>query len=128
MRLLVVDREQAVREVIQDLLADYEIEVRQAASRGEAGLELRRIAFDVLLCHLSMLREGGGWLIREGRRTRPGLRIVAMSASGSRATPAEADAMLQKPFTRAELLDALRKDSPPAPRPAAASRAPTGLS
>ena len=69
MRLLVVDRESAVREVIEDLLVDHQIEVHQAADREQARRALAGSDFDALLCHLNILQEEGLQLVREARRT-----------------------------------------------------------
>ena len=107
-RTLVADRDEDVRNVVEDLLLDHGCEVRQAVNADEAVLELRGEAFDVLLCHLELLRSGGGRLGRRARELQPALRVVAMSAAGAQADRGEADANLAKPFTGQQLLEALR--------------------
>jgi CheY-like chemotaxis protein len=103
-RVLVVDGDVDVRNVIEELLVDHGFEVSQAPSPDEAVAELRRAAFDALVCHLEMLRARDDCLARRARELRPALKVIAMSAGASRATRDEADANLAKPFTRAQLI------------------------
>ena len=107
-RVLVGDRDADVRNVVEDLLLNHDFEVRQAANTDEAMLELRNGDFDVLLCHLGLLRSEDGRLSRRAQELQPALRVVAMSAAGGQAGHGEADANLAKPFTRSQLLAALR--------------------
>ncbi len=107
-KVLVADRDADIRHVVEDLLIDDGFEVRQAADANEALLELRDGAFDVLLCHQELLRSGDGRLGRRAQELHPALRVVAMSAGGSQARSDEADANLAKPFTRSQLVAALR--------------------
>jgi DNA-binding NtrC family response regulator len=102
--VLVVDSDDDVRNVIEELLIDHGFQVRQAPSPYDAAVELRNAVFDALVCHLEMLRQEDECLARRARELRPGLKVIAMSAGGSRATSDEADANLAKPFTRAQLL------------------------
>lgn len=107
-RVLVVDADAEVRDVVEDLLFERGFEVRQAANAAEAVLELRANTFDVLLCHLPVLHSGHDPLRRRIREFQPTLRVVAMSATGARASSDEASVSLSKPFTRSQLLQALR--------------------
>jgi DNA-binding NtrC family response regulator len=107
-RVLVADHDADVRNVVEDLLFDQDFEVRQAESTDDAVLELRQGAFDVVLCHLQLLRSGNGLLARCTRELQPALRVVAMSSAGAQARTDEADENLAKPFTRSQLLAALR--------------------
>jgi len=104
-----VDGDAEIRDVVQDLLSDEDFDVDQAANADDAVLALRRTAFQVMLCHLPLLRSRSGLLGRSARQLRPDMRIVAMTASGGRAKENEASANLAKPFGRAQLLDALRR-------------------
>ena len=104
-RVLVADRDADIRSVVEDLLLDQGIEVRQAANTDEAVLELQGGAIDILLCHLDLLRSAGGRLGRRAKELQPTLRVVAMSAALAQAE--EADANLAKPFTRSQLMAAL---------------------
>lgn len=109
MRVLVVDADPDLREVIADLLIDPGLTVVEARDADEALQALQGDAVDVLLCHLPILRSAGGRLCRRVHALRPPPRIVAMSAIGCRAASDEADANLAKPFTRSQLLAAVRR-------------------
>jgi two-component system response regulator FlrC len=108
MRVLVVDADRDLREMVADLLLDSGVEVCEAESVDEAVLLLRSERVDVLLCHLPILRARGGRLLRRVASFSEPPRVIAMSGSGERAGGGEADAHLAKPFTRAQLLAALR--------------------
>ena len=110
MRVLVVDPDPDVREVISDLVFDAGVEVLGVASLEGALPALERERLAVLLCHAQILCLHDGLLSRRARRKRPPLRVVAMSGGGLRAPRGEADANLAKPFTRAQLLAVLRAD------------------
>jgi DNA-binding NtrC family response regulator len=105
--VLVVTDDEDIREVVEDLLVEEEWGVHQAANLQSALRELRSQRFDALLCHLRVLRAEEGRLIREARALQPGAHLVAMTASGPGAGSDEADANLAKPFTRAQLVEAL---------------------
>ena len=109
-KVLIVDSDMDIRDVVEDLLVDHGYEVRKAASPEQAVVELRADVFDILLCHLDLLQAADGSLSRELRARRPKTRVVAMSASGHQAGVDEADANLAKPFTRTQLLETLRPD------------------
>jgi len=107
-RVLVADSDADVRHVVEDLLIGQGFEVRQAANADEAVLELRDGVFDVLLCHRELLRSGDSRVGLSAQELQPALRVVAMSAGGAQAGRDEADANLAKPFTRMQLVAALR--------------------
>lgn len=108
MRVLVVDADPDLREMVADLLLDSQVEVVEAESADEALLALRGAHVDVVLCHLPILRARGGRLLRRLASLPDAPRRVAMSGSGERVRPGEVEASLCKPFTRAQLLAALR--------------------
>ena len=105
--VLVITDDADIRELVEDLLLEEGWSVHQAASMQSALRELRSHRFDALLCHLRVLRAEKGRLIREVRALQPGAHLVAMTASGPGAGSDEADANLAKPFTRAQLVEAL---------------------
>lgn len=107
MRVLVVDADRDLREMVADLLFDAKVEVLHAESVDAALRLLRGDPVDVLLCHLPLLRAGGGRLRRAAVALPAPPRLVAMSASGVRAPQGEVDANVAKPFTRSQLLAAL---------------------
>ncbi len=105
-RILVAEADAEVRSVIEDLLIDHGFEIHLAGNADDSALALRRDAFEVLLCHLPLLRAREGRLCQLVRELQPACRIVAMSASGAKARADEADTNLPKPFTRSQLLAA----------------------
>jgi CheY-like chemotaxis protein len=111
MRLLVVDEDRDLREMVADLLLDSQVEVCEAQSADEALLRLRGERVDVLLCHLPILRAHGGRLLAGATSLPAPPRVIAMSASGL-PQPPEVDAHLARPFTRAQLVVALRTPYP----------------
>jgi two-component system, cell cycle sensor histidine kinase and response regulator CckA len=113
--VLVVDDEAMVREMTGDLLTSLGFEVVLARD-GREGVELlgewgERI--EVVLLDLTMPRMGGKEALREMRRVRADVPVVVMSGYSeqevmgqfSEGAPA---GFLQKPFTIAELGDAIR--------------------
>ena len=107
-RLLVVDGDSEIRDVVEDLLFERGFSIHQAADATQAALEMQQNDFDVLLCHFTLLGSVLGQLCRSTNKTKTPPRIVAMSASGAQAPSEEASANLPKPFTRMQLLQALR--------------------
>ena len=108
--VLVVDDDEDIRDVVEDLLSDRGFEIRQASSLDEARRELSARDFDTLLCRIEFLRSADPEFLPgpPAGATRPRIRVVAMSAGDAYALRDEADANLAKPFTRRELLAALR--------------------
>jgi len=107
-RLLVVDEDSEIRDVVEDLLFERGFVVHQAADVEQAVREMRKSSFEVLLCHLTLLQSLRDHLSRCTPAILLPSRVVAMSASGARAASDRASANLSKPFTRQRLLDALR--------------------
>ncbi len=107
-RVLVLDGDSEIRDVVEDLLFERNFAVRQAADVDQAVQEMQKGRFDVLLCHLALLESVRDHLSGCTPAVPPPPRVVAMSASGSRASSDRASANLSKPFTRRQLLEALR--------------------
>ena len=112
--ILVTDDDLEIRQLLCLLLRRDGHEVVEAADGAEALRALREAPFDLLLCDLVMPNKEGLETIRAARRAFPGLRIVAMSGGmrGGRdflkvARLLGADAVLAKPFSGQELLDAV---------------------
>jgi len=87
LRILVVDDDPDVRELVTMLLSDAGASVEAAASAKEAIALYERATFDLLLSDLGMPGEDGLWLVRQIRRldsARGGsLKAVAISGYGS---------------------------------------------
>ena len=112
-RILVVDDEPIVREVVADMLADLGCVV-QTAENGESALaKLDHVAPDLLLLDFAMPGMNGAEVAEAALARRPGLRIVfATGFAKSEAIEAavgERAIMLRKPFSPAALVQALQQ-------------------
>jgi PAS domain S-box-containing protein len=111
-RILVIDDEELLRRTVQRTLADAGYDVVDAAD-GDAGLEqLKHGAFDIAVVDIFMPGKEGIETIMQLRRSRPVMKIIAISGGGA---PGEwnllgvarrlgADRALAKPFTPDQLL------------------------
>ncbi|GAB4258059.1 response regulator [Deferrisoma sp.] len=116
-KILVVDDEEHVRDVVRQMLEQAGHEVRDAAD-GEEALELYRAwSPDLVLTDILMPNKGGLVLIKELRERDPRLPIVATSGGGrtgklnflSTARTFKGVVTLKKPFSRRELLAAVNE-------------------
>ena len=102
-RVLVVDDEPAIQEVVADLLADEGYAVRCAGDGVEALRAVERDVFDLVITDVVMPRLDGLALVRELRFRGYGLPVVLMSA-----TPPQANlsglTFVAKPFETSRLL------------------------
>ena len=113
--ILVVDDEDAVRDLIRQTLLRHNYRISEAANGAEALALFTRNPgdFDLVVVDLLMPILDGASLIRELHRRRPRLPLVAMSGNIARdqISPETKDsirALLPKPFDAAQLLDAIR--------------------
>ena len=112
-RILVVDDDLMVRTTIRRILGGHDV---VEAENGKVALEaLARQGFDLVITDLMMPELAGVALIGQIRARGPGPKILAISGGGrlngneplSAAQQAGADAVLAKPFRKAELLRAV---------------------
>lgn len=110
-RILLVDDEDLVREIVAEQLEDLGYDVVQAGG-GAAALPLLDAEgrVDLMVCDLSMPRMNGVQLIQEAQRRRPNLPAILLTGyAGDAATLAVGDAvtgpfsLLRKPVTAPEL-------------------------
>ncbi|MBI5577192.1 MAG: sigma-54-dependent Fis family transcriptional regulator [Deltaproteobacteria bacterium] len=113
-RVLVVDDEAGMRDVLGKILSSEGYAVAQAGNGKEALHALEREAFDFVLCDIRMPEMGGLELLREivARRIRG--TVIMMSAFGTFETAVEAMKSgaydyVSKPFMSDEILLTLRK-------------------
>ena len=116
MRVLVVDDEQPVREMLRTYLERHGFEAVITASAEEALSVLRSQPFDAILSDYSMPGMNGVELYRRVQKAFPGLAKRFLLITGTRFTPEvvkfiqEAGAnILEKPFRLQELSNALLK-------------------
>ena len=113
-RVLVVDDEESIRELLTKTLALAEYEA-QAVSDGKAGLELlRREPWDLLIADLRMPEMDGLSLIREARRLHPRLAVIIVTGYSSESSAIQAVNLgvvgyLVKPFRIPHVLSAVAK-------------------
>jgi DNA-binding response OmpR family regulator len=112
-RILIIDDEAGIRRVIKLFLEKEGHEVIEA-SEGNSGLDLqRRHLADMVITDLVMPDREGFEVIVRLRRDYPKTAIIAVSGGGMlgqedyllKARELGADATLQKPFTRKDLLE-----------------------
>ncbi len=116
MKVLLVEDELPLREVLQEFLQDAGYTVRTAGTADEVQREASAagVAFDVILTDVALPGGSGVELVRALRRRWPGLRVVYMSGSlddqiGSAEMGKAGTYFLPKPFTRASLLEMMKQ-------------------
>ena len=129
-RILVVDDDDGVREMVRQMLqrAGYEVSV---AVNGKEGLKLfRSESPDLIVLDIVMPEKEGLETIRELRRDDPGVKVIAMSGGGRMGPQNYIDVALAlgaqrafaKPLDRKKFLAALDElAGPPAAGPPAAA-------
>lgn len=113
-RVLVVDDEASIRELLTRTLALTEYDV-EAVADGRSGLDRLRLGpYDLLIADLRMPGMDGLTLIREARRLQPGLRVIIITGYSSEASAIEAVNLgvvgyLVKPFRVPQVLSAVAR-------------------
>lgn len=108
MRILVVDDDQALRELFRDLLIRKGHDVVTAMD-GVEGVAIFRhavIPIEVVVSDYNMPRMRGDAMLEAIRALDPKVRLVLASADPPRGLPADVK-VLRKPFRNAELLEAV---------------------
>jgi CheY-like chemotaxis protein len=110
-RVLVIDDDRAVRAMIRDALADCGYDV-SAAADGEEGIALAlSLSPCLIVTDIIMPRKTGLDVIAEVRRSRPDIRLLAISGGGrdksddplARAQALGCHAVMRKPLDMDEL-------------------------
>jgi excisionase family DNA binding protein len=113
-RVLVVDDEAAIRDLLSKTLALAEYDV-DAAPDGRAALDrLRTLPYDLLITDLKMPGIDGLAVIREARRYRPDLPVIIITGFSTEASAIEAinlgvSGYLTKPFRVPKVLASAAK-------------------
>lgn len=119
--VLVVDDVDEIRHLLTQWLREAGAIPRDAATGNEALRELRGAPVDLLVTDILMPDRDGLELIAEVRRSRPTVRILAISGGGRHlraddclkfAKGLGAHGLLMKPFTRQQFLEALSRVVP----------------
>ncbi len=113
-RILVVDDEQVIREILADFLSMEGFLVRTAADGSEALVELSRSRYDLVLSDLKMPKMGGLELLEAIQKHTPHVVTVIMTGFGTVETAIDAmkrgayDYIL-KPFKVEEVVHTIRR-------------------
>ena len=113
-RILVVDDEEVIREILADFLTMEGFQVRTAEDGGSALVELSRSRFDLVLSDLKMPNMGGLELLSAIRKHTPHVVTIIMTGFGTVETAIEAmkqgayDYVL-KPFKVEEVVHTIRR-------------------
>lgn len=136
MRVLIVDDDRDVREVLVESFRLAGFDVRAAANGLEALLAVKREPPDAVVLDLMMPRLGGVEALKRIRSYNPGIRVLVVTGNidpelQRQATAAGAAGVFTKPVPASTLISALAGPMPPPPAPVAApppaeADAPTG--
>lgn len=123
-RILLVEDDDAVREILRKTLVAAGHEVEEAPNGVVALAAYRRRPSDLVITDLVMPEKDGLEAIMDLRRLDPAVRIIAMSGGGRTLGPGDfylesarlfgAMRILSKPFTGSALLKAVSEVLPPA--------------
>ena len=107
-RILIVDDEQSMREMLAILLKKEGLDVRSAGSRSEAAEALRRGPVDLVLTDVKLPDGDGLEILRHVKAASPETAVVVMTAYGTTETAVAArklgaEAYILKPFDVDEL-------------------------
>ena len=105
--LLVVDDEPAIRQLVKQVLERGGHRVTECSDGEEAGGELERGAFDLVISDLSMPKMTGRELAQRLARDRPELPIVLMGGVVDSNVAGLGVRVLTKPFGRQDLVKAI---------------------
>jgi len=108
-KVLVVDDEPDIRELVRDILTDAGYDVQVAGGGAEAIDLARAFPFDLVLTDLGMPDVGGWEVAEECRRLQPEIRLMLFTGWGASLDPEEVaargiDRTMAKPFKMHELL------------------------
>ena len=115
-RILIIDDDHHILLMIKKMLerADFEVDL---ASNGNEGLELiKKVQVDLVITDIIMPEKEGLETIREMKRLRPDMKIIAMSGGGkvssdnylNTAKIFGASRILAKPFSQKQMVSAVQ--------------------
>lgn len=116
-KILIIDDEPHILLMLKKMLEQFGYEIDLAAN-GNEGIELyRKSAADLVITDIIMPEKEGLETIREMRRIRPDLKIIAMSGGGKVSADNYleiarifgASRVITKPFTKKEMVSAVQE-------------------
>lgn len=117
-KILVVDDEFQVREMISSMLKRYGYETVTASNGFDAWEKIEKDVFDLIITDLIMPEKQGMELIIELRKINPSIKIIAITGGGLLGVSDEylevaehfgANKVLSKPFDYSNLIDAVKE-------------------
>jgi excisionase family DNA binding protein len=111
-RILVVDDEASIRDLLAKVLKDYDVDV---VPDGRSAIELLRLyPYNLLIVDLKMPGMDGLSVIREGKGLRADLRVIIITGYSTEASAIDAvnlgvDGYLTKPFRVSQVLEQAAK-------------------
>ena len=116
--ILIIDDDDSLRDALRRTLHKEGYTISEACEGRQGLKELEHSPVDLILLDMFMPDKDGLETIGELRRTYPKIRIIAMSGGGFKGTvdvlhvakKLEARRTLNKPFTREQLLEAVREE------------------
>lgn len=113
-RVLVVDDEASIRELLSKTLALAEYDVDTAGDASAALAHMRAFAYDLLIADLKMPGMDGLTLIRQAKQIQAGLPVIIITGFSTESSAIEAvnlgvDGYLTKPFRVPQVLAAAAK-------------------
>lgn len=113
-KILVVDDEEAQRQIIADVLARAKYDIAQASTVSEAVNQISTDKLDLIITDLRMDKGSGMDVIRESKQISPETEVIVMTAYGSIESAVEAMRQgaydyITKPFDKDVLLVSVRK-------------------
>jgi DNA-binding NtrC family response regulator len=118
--VLIIDDDESLRDALRRTLHKEGYTIVEASDGLQGLKQLKSVPVDLVILDIFMPGKEGLETLREFRRLYPNLRVIAMSGGGSKgsldvlkwAKLLGARQTLEKPFSREQLLDAVRKELP----------------
>ena len=107
MKILIVDDDRNIRNLLVDFFTPRGHDVRATSNGSEALEELGRNGVDLVISDIRMPVMDGATLLREIRKTHPGVRVALMTGyyrEPEKAISLGADFFIEKPFSIAQIL------------------------
>ena len=116
-RLLIIDDDIIMREIIKDSISEYPIIIDEAVNGIEGIRKIKENQYDVILTDIIMPEKEGLELIMEIKSVHDNLKIIATTSGGSVAADEYlemaiglgADAVIAKPFSEIKLIEIINE-------------------